>query len=134
MSFFKAKANIKTSILHLRKKSTANEQQCGIFMSISNNIGHDNSLRDTPFRNNLTETLLAYLEWQRTGILKDTLRNNTDASENLECPQQYWLIKSEQLTEERFDTFFIVLIYMEHTGICRKLCRQKKFSLLKHLH
>lgn len=105
-AFFKAKANIKTSILHLRKKSTANEQQCGIFMSISNNIGHDNSLRDTPFRNNLTETLLAYLEWQRTGILKDTLRNNTDASENLECPQQYWLIKSEQLTEERFDTFF----------------------------
>lgn len=105
-AFFKAKANIKTSILHLRKKISPSEQQCSVFMSISNNIGHDNSLRDTPFRNNLTEILIAYLEWQRTGNLKQVIRNNSEASENLECPQQYWLTSPEQLTTERFDAFF----------------------------
>ncbi len=105
-AFFKAKANIKTSIIHLRKKTTKDEEQCSVFMSISNNIGHDNSLRDTPFRNNLTETLVAYLEWQRTGILSTTLRNNFDPNENLECPQQYWIVPGSSLTTERFDAFF----------------------------
>lgn len=105
-AFFKAKANIKTSIIHLRKKHSASEKQCNIFMSISNNIGHDNSLRDTPFRNNLTEILIAYLEWQRSGYLSMTTRDNYDKSENLECPQQYWLISGDELTTERFDSFF----------------------------
>lgn len=105
-AFFKAKANIKTSILHLRKKADNSEEQCSVFMSVSNNIGHDNSLRDTPFRNNLTETLIAYLEWQRTGNLCETIRNNFDPGENSECPQQYWLIPGNRLSAERFDAFF----------------------------
>lgn len=105
-AFFKAKANIKTSILHLRKKTEPSEQQSSVFMSISNNIGHDNSLRDTPFRNNLTETLIAYLEWQRTGLIKPMLRENYDPSENLECPQQYWIVPPKELSIERFDAFF----------------------------
>ena len=105
-AFFKAKANIKTSIIHLRKKNEKTEEQSSVFMSISNNIGHDNSLRDTPFRNNLTETLIAYLEWQRTGNLCELTRNNCDATDNLECPQQYWLIPGNRLTVERFDSFF----------------------------
>lgn len=105
-AFFKAKANIKTSILHLRKKTETSEQQSSVFMSISNNIGHDNSLRDTPFRNNLTETLIAYLEWQRTGLIKPMIRENFDSSENLECPQQYWIVPPEKLSIERFDAFF----------------------------
>ncbi len=105
-AFFKAKANIKTSILHLRKKKNASEQQCSVFMSVSNNIGHDNSLKDTPFRNNLTETLIAYLEWQRTGALFPVKRDNADESENLECPQQYWISPADRITVERFDAFF----------------------------
>jgi type I restriction enzyme M protein len=44
-AFFKAKANIKTSILHARKKVGNSEEQGYVFMSISNNIGHDNSLK-----------------------------------------------------------------------------------------
>lgn len=105
-AFFKAKANIKTSILHLRKKTEEAEEQCNVFMSIANNIGHDNSLRDTPFRNNLTETLIAYLEWQRTGNICELTRDNYDTTENLECPQQYWLVPGNKLTTERFDSFF----------------------------
>jgi len=105
-AFFKAKANIKTSILHLRKKKSSEEKQCDVFMSISNNIGHDNALKDTPFRNNLTEILIAYLEWQRTGNINTTIRSNSDKNENLECPQQYWITPANSFSVERFDAFF----------------------------
>lgn len=105
-AFFKAKANIKTSILHLRKKENIGDEQGYVFMSISNNIGHDNSLKDTPYRNSLNEILIAYLEWQRTGVINPILRENSDASENLECPMQYWLVAPEQITTERIDAFF----------------------------
>ncbi|MCL1811336.1 MAG: restriction endonuclease subunit S, partial [Methanomassiliicoccaceae archaeon] len=105
-SFFKAKANIKTSVLHVRKKSDENDMQGHVFMSISNNIGHDNSLRDTPFRNSLTEILMAYLEWQRAGNMNATMRNTVIPSEKLEGPLQYWLTAATDITTERFDAFF----------------------------
>ena len=105
-TFLKAKANIKTSILHLRKKRNENDIQGTIFMSISNNIGHDNSLRDTPSRNNLIEVLIAYLEWQRTGNINATIKENKDTSENLEGAMQYWLVEPNNIEIERFDAFF----------------------------
>lgn len=105
-AFFKAKANIKTSILHIRKKTSIDEQQGHIFMSISNNIGHDNALRDTLYKNNLSDILTTYLEWQRTGNIEETTKHNQDPNENLECPEQIWLIPPDQLTIERFDAFF----------------------------
>ncbi|MBU1202714.1 N-6 DNA methylase [Patescibacteria group bacterium] len=105
-AFFKAKANIKTSILHLRKKQNDDERQSHIFMSISNNIGHDNSLRDTLERNNLTDILVSYLEWKRTGILKPTIKENQNKNENLECPEQIWITPPEELIIDRLDAFF----------------------------
>ena len=77
-TFLKAKANIKTSILHLRKKRNASDVQGSVFMSISNNIGHDNSLKDTPSRNNLIEILIAYLEWQRTGNIQPCIKDRIE--------------------------------------------------------
>ena len=53
-TFFRAQANIKTSIRHLRRKRTG-EEQGDIFMAIANNIGHDDYKRDTPHRDNLPE-------------------------------------------------------------------------------
>lgn len=105
-TFLKAKANIKTSILHMRKKNDEYDNQGTVFMSISNNIGHDNSLRDTPQRNNLNAILTAYLEWQRTGVFYEKLEFNNDQHENLECPMQYWLTPVDKLTTERFDAYF----------------------------
>lgn len=105
-TFLKAKANIKTSIIHLRKKIDRSDLQGTVFMSISNNIGHDNSLHDTPQRNNLNAILTAYLEWQRTGMIDIKIENNNDIHDNLECPMQYWLISANELTSERFDSFF----------------------------
>lgn len=105
-TFLKAKANIKTSILHLRKKRNQKDSQGSIFMSVSNNIGHDNSLKDTPYRNNLIEILIAYLEWQRTGLIEEIIKDNSDVYENLEGPMQYWITPSNKLSIERFDAFF----------------------------
>jgi len=105
-AFFKAKANIKTSILHIRKKIDAHEPQGHVFMSISNNIGHDNALHDTLNRNNLSDILTTYLEWQRTGNMQIAIKSNQDKNENLECPEQIWLTHPKELTVERFDTFF----------------------------
>ncbi len=105
-TFLKAKANIKTSILHLRKKRDSSDTQGVVFMSICNNIGHDNSLHDTPNRNNLNAILTAYLEWQRTGVIEEKIEENNDPNENLECPMQYWIIQPNQLKIERFDAFF----------------------------
>jgi type I restriction enzyme M protein len=105
-AFFKAKANIKTSVLHLRKKVNEAEKQGYVFMSISNNIGHDNALNDTPERNNLNDILNGYFEWKRTGKIEPIVIKNQDVSENLECPEQIWLVKPEELTTERLDAFF----------------------------
>jgi type I restriction enzyme M protein len=104
-AFFKAKANIKTSVLHLRKKRDGQDTQGHVFMSISNNIGHDNALKDTLERNNLTDILNAYFEWRRTGKMDTIIRQNQDAAENLECPEQIWLVKPDDFSVERFDAF-----------------------------
>lgn len=104
-AFFKAKANIKTSVLHLRKKTDPSEAQGHVFMSISNNIGHDNSLKDTPERNNLNDILNHFVEWRRTGLITAVTKANQDADENLECPEQIWLVEPDKITTERIDAF-----------------------------
>ena len=129
-AFFKANANIKTSILHLRKKENSEENQGYIFMSISNNIGHDNALKDTPYRNNLTEILISYLEWQRTGIVSEKIRENPNTSENLEGPLQYWLLPPEKLSIERFDAFFYCPDLHNTYANIQRAAREKKIQLL----
>ncbi len=117
-AFFKAKANIKTSVVHLRKKVNDSESQGHVFMSISNNIGHDNALKDTPERNNLTEILNYYFEWKRTGVLVPLVKANQDPDENLECPEQVWLTAPDKLSVERLDAFFYA---PELLGVWQKL-------------
>ena len=105
-AFFKAKANIKTSILHVRKKIDKNDLQGHIIMSISNNIGHNNALNDTLERNNLNDIFTIYAEWKRTGIFHPVFNNNQDLNENLECPEQVWLLPPSDLKVKRFDAYY----------------------------
>lgn len=129
-AFFKAKANIKTSILHLRKKADIGEKQGYVFMSTSNNVGHDNSLKDTPYRNNLTEILVAYLEWQRTGSIKTTVRENSDLTENLEGSLQYWLTPPENITTERFDAFFYCPDLSDTYSKLEEACNKNEIAII----
>lgn len=105
-AFFKAKANIKTSILHLRKKSGDNDNQGHVIMSISNNIGHNNALADTPEKNNLNDIFSTYVEWQRTGVFHQVLKENQDQNENLECPEQIWIVPPSTINYKRLDAYY----------------------------
>ena len=65
-AFFRAQANIKTSILHLRRKRIG-ENQGDVFMAITNNVGHDDHKHDTPHRDNLPEIANMFIEWNENG-------------------------------------------------------------------
>jgi type I restriction enzyme M protein len=130
-SFFKAQANIKTSILHLRKKKNINDEQGHVFMSISNNIGHDNSLNDTPERNNLSDILAAFFEWRRTGKLTTVVKPNQNKDENLECTEQIWLLEPESLRVDRIDAFAYA---PELLSLREKLLQLEKEGVVKNYH
>ncbi len=105
-AFFKERANIKTSILHARKKIDNTEEQGHVFMSISNNIGHDNALNDTFEKNNLSDIFTTYVEWRRTGKIQPIYKDNNNENENLECPEQAWLVSPKNILVERLDAYY----------------------------
>jgi len=104
-AFFKADANIKTSILHLKKKRPG-EQQGHIFMAITNNIGHDDHKVDTPNRDNLSILASYYETWMTTGHLEPHTIHNEFRDEPLGCPMQIFIVGPEQLDTDRLDAFF----------------------------
>ena len=103
-AFFKAEANIKTSILHLRKKRPG-EEQGDIFMAITHNVGHDDHKRDTPNRDNLSIVASMYDQWVKTGSLEPTTIKNQSTEEPLACPLQIFIVPAGELSE-RIDAFY----------------------------
>ena len=102
-TFFRAQANIKTSILHLRKKRPG-ERQGDIFMAIANNVGHDDHKGDTPHRDNLPEVANLFTEWDEQGSHPCLYRDN-EVDEPLGCALQVFIVQSDEL-EERLDAFY----------------------------
>jgi type I restriction enzyme M protein len=105
-AFFKAKANIKTSVLHVQKKTDEQDEQGHVLMSISNNIGHNNALADTPERNNLNDILNTFFQWRETGVFTPVVKDNQDPRENLECPFQVFLVEPDAISATRIDAFY----------------------------
>lgn len=103
-AFFKAQANIKTSVLHLRKKMPG-EEQGTVFMAIANNIGHDDHKRDTPHRDNLGIIASFYNQWLNGENLEPRIIHNEDPDEPLGCPLQIFTVEPEQLGD-RLDAFY----------------------------
>jgi len=104
-TFFRADANIKTSMIHLRRKRKG-ESQSNIFMAITNNIGHDDHSRDTPDRNNMHIVAKLFDEWRSHGKLKETIINNQHPDEPLSCPLQVFEISPDILNNRRLDAFY----------------------------
>ncbi|MCE5186238.1 MAG: N-6 DNA methylase [Planctomycetaceae bacterium] len=104
-TFFRAEANIKTSILHLRRKAAA-EQQSSVFMAITNNIGHDDHQKDTPHRNNLHTLAQLFHEWRRSGQRANHIINNEHPDEPLGCPMQVFTVDAKDLNPTRLDAFY----------------------------
>ena len=103
-AFFKAQANIKTSILHLRKKRPG-EKQGPILMAITNNIGHDDHRIDTPNRDNLGILLSFYRRWMEGEEFEPQIIQNEHPDEPLGCPLQIFIVRPESL-KDRLDAFY----------------------------
>lgn len=104
-TFFKADANVKTSMIHLRKKK-AGEKQSSIFMAITNNIGHDDHSRSTPNRNNLPLVAKYFNEWRNGKNMDDKIVHNEDQDEPLGCPLQIFEVSSNEISKHRLDAFY----------------------------
>ena len=102
-TFFRAQANIKTSILHLRKKKPG-ERQGAIFMAILNNVGHNDHKGDTPHRDNLPEVTSLFADWEERGRKPELYRDN-EGDEPLGCPLQVFVVPSDELSD-RLDAFY----------------------------
>ena len=129
-AFFRADANIKTSMLHLRRKITG-EKQGNIFMVITNNIGHDDHSRDTPALNNLPEVIPLFNKWRATGELKVYIRYNQNIDEPLSCPLQVFQIKPEEINKSRLDAFYYAPELKQMRATMRALERDNKLHLRK---
>jgi len=104
-TFFRAQANVQTSIVHLRKKEPG-EDQGHVFMAALNNVGHDDHQRYTPERDNMKRLIEVYRAWRRTGEVEELVEPNEATDENLGCPFQTWLVAPEHLDWTRLDAFF----------------------------
>ncbi len=129
-TFFRAEANIKTSIIHLRKKQEG-EKQGSIFMAITNNIGHDDHSRDTPERNNLRAVAKVYQEWKKTGKIEPQIIDNRNTDESLSCPLQIFSISADKLISKRLDAFYYSPELRNLREQFKKLEKDKKITLLK---
>ena len=103
-AFFKASANIKTSILHLRKRRPG-EEQGTVFMAITNNVGHDDHKRDTPNRDNLSIVASYYQRWVNGEQFPAEIVHNEHPDEPLGCPLQIFTVPSDEL-QDRLDAFY----------------------------
>ncbi|MDV2504553.1 MAG: N-6 DNA methylase [bacterium] len=104
-TFFRAQANVQTSILYLKRKEE-DEKQGHVFMAILNNIGHDDSQRYTPERDNTPELTEVYLKWAETGAIIEVFKENEGKDENLGCPFQTFVVPPEELNPTRLDAFY----------------------------
>lgn len=104
-TFFRAQANVKTSILHLRKRRPG-EEQGPIFMAVTNNVGHDDHKHDSPHRNNLPLVAELFSEWQRSGTAPSHFEDNADPAENLGAPLQVSVVEPDALVDHRLDAFY----------------------------
>lgn len=102
-TFFRAQANIKTSILHLRKRRQG-ETQGDVFMAITNNVGHNDHKADTPHRDNLPEVAHLFAEWDESGKEPNLFRTN-EANEPLGCALQAFVVSGHEL-QDRLDAFY----------------------------
>ncbi len=124
-TFKNAETSTKTSILFLRKKeiedkekdddeekdleetkALSTEEQPAIFMAICNNVGHNDFGKETLKRNNLKLVLEEYKNFEKTGKVNNKIINNQNIYEGLTCPLQIFLVKPNEIKEDRLDAFY----------------------------
>jgi len=129
-TFFRADANIKTSMVHLRRKAQG-ESQSTLFMAITNNIGHDDHSRDTPERNNLHVVSNLFEEWRSGKGIKDQIIYNQHPDEPLGCPLQVFEVQADSINPKRLDAFYYAPELKELKAQILSLENQGRISIRK---
>jgi len=75
-TFVKAQGTVKTSVLYLRRKVNADEQQPYVFMAICANVGHSDSGKERPHLNELPAILQAFQFFEEHGKLSTSCPDN----------------------------------------------------------
>lgn len=104
-AFRLAETSVKTSVLHLRKRRDG-DVQGSVFMATLNNIGHDDSKRPTPERDNTSELSRAFSQWRDNGLVPDISQPQTVESETMECRNQVWVTPAQNLKSHRLDAYY----------------------------
>ncbi len=126
-TFFRAQANIKTSMLHLRRKADG-EEQGDVFMAITNNVGHDDHKHETPHRNNLDEVANRYVDWDENGREPHLIKEN-EGEEPLGCPLQVFVVPADKLSEQRLDAFYYAPELMQMREDLQRLALEGELTL-----
>ena len=105
-TFTNASTTIKTSVVYLEKKEYQATSNGKIFMAICNNVGHDDSGKNTPERNNLNRVYDKWLDFIRNDSIEDSMIENQDNREMLTCPLQIFSVDYDKISSKRFDAFF----------------------------
>lgn len=103
-TFYRAQANVQTSILHLRRKQQG-EEQGHVFMAVLNNVGHDDHQRHTPERDNTGGLIEVFCRWDETGKITRVFREN-EGDEPLGAPFQSFLVSPKELNKGRLDALY----------------------------
>lgn len=104
-TFFKAQANVQTSIIHIKKRQEG-DVQGNVFMAILNNVGHDDHQRYTPNRDNVPRLMEVYARWREGEEIEHVFEPNAVEGENLGCPFQTFVVPADQLESTRLDAFY----------------------------
>lgn len=128
--FFGADANVKTSIIHLRKKRKK-EIQGNVFMAIANNVGHDDHSKPTPERNNLPMIAKYFDEWVKNQNFKSEIVQNQSSDEPLGCPMQIFQVAANKLSNKRIDAFYYAPELVEARNQLQQLQKQGVIELKK---
>ena len=133
-TFFSAQANVQTSIVHLKKRTSDDEEQGAVFMSILNNIGHDDHQRFTPHRDNLPTLTRAWYDWNRSGEDVRLFEPNSVSDENLGCPFQTFVVSADRLNPYRLDAFYYARELMDTRETLQGRASQGHIDLVSGSH
>jgi len=134
-AFINADTNVKTSVLYLRKREKENEEQPDVFMSIADNVGHNDAGKETLSLNELPTILNSFFDFEK-GNLKKTdkifFTSGKEITDRLDCynyAPNYKKMMKELREKEKGGSFD--LIPSTDLNIIEERIKKKEYEKIK---